>query len=160
MTFDDISRIEAGLGLVLPKSFVRFMLNYPAELRTTRWTMNDDEGNHHSECPAEYELCGTAEGIIALNRDEPERYHYSARLTNWPESFLIIGQGGCGEVYAINVRIEDSPVYFAEPSSGFYDPKVDGIDAYFDQVAPSLAQFAENLILTYKANPYFDDSQH
>jgi len=156
MTPDDISRIEASLGLVLPQSFVRFMLNYPPELRTTRWTMKDDEGNEHSECPAEYELCGTAEGIIALNRDEPERYHYSARLENWPESFLIIGQGGCGEVFAINTGTEDSPVYRAEPSSGFSDPTIDGIDAYFDRVALSLAEFAENLIQTYKKNPYFD----
>jgi hypothetical protein len=159
MTQDDISRIEAGLGLVLPRSFVRFMLNYLPELRTTKWTMKDDEGNHHSECPADYELSGTAEAIIALNRDEPERYHYSARLENWPESFLIIGQGGCGEVYAINAGTEDSPVYRAEPSSGFFDPTKVGIDVYFDQVAPSLAQFAENLLQTYRENPYFDDQE-
>src|SRR5436190_1031648 len=158
MTPEDISRIEASLGLTLPQSFVRFMLHYPAELRTTTWTVKDEEGNElHSECPAEQELCDTAEGIIALNKDEPEQYHYSARLTNWPESFLIVGAGRCGEVYTINAEIEDSPVYRAEPSSGFYDPKVDGIDLYFDQVAPSLAQFGENLVQTYKENPYYDD---
>ena len=97
MTPEDISRIEAGLGLKLPQSFVQFMLHYPPELRTTRWTMRDEEGNElHSECPAEQELRGSADGIIALNRDDPANYHYSARLTNWPESFLIIGAGDCG----------------------------------------------------------------
>ena len=57
MTRSDIQRIEAAIGRTLSVAVREFYLNYPAELRATKASYEDDEGNAITECPADTELC-------------------------------------------------------------------------------------------------------
>ena len=154
MNAHEIQQVEAVLQCTLPQSFVRFMLNYPATLKTTCWVIESDNGDSYTQSPAQMELRDTADGIIALNQDATTDYRYSAKLNNWPDSHLIIGTDGGGGRYAIDITREDSPVYFGDASSGYFDPQSDGLDMYFREIAGSLEEFSVVLADRYRNDPY------
>jgi hypothetical protein len=138
MTENDLRRIEGAIGRTLPAAVRRFFLNYPPELRTTTRDMaTDPDGEPCLECAADYELYDNPDAIIAVNSAgegplmHPER---TARI-------LIIGEGGCGEVYWVDLDDERGPVYRFEA----------GEEAESSEpVADSLELFAENLIASYR----------
>ena len=86
--------IEAAIGRALSVAAREFYLNYPAELRATKASYEDDEGNAITECPADNELCDSADGLIALNDRRPGR---NAALMEANQ--FIVGAGECGETY-------------------------------------------------------------
>lgn len=155
MNAHEIQQIEAALQCTLPQSFVRFMLNYPETVKTTRWVIESDDGDSYTQSPAQMELLDTADGIIALNQDSPTEYRCSAKLNNWPNSHLIIGTDGGGGRYAIDISREDSPVYYADASSGYFDPRSDGLEMYFREIAGSLEEFSVVLADRYGNDPYY-----
>jgi hypothetical protein len=140
MTPDDLRKIESTLGLTLPESFQRFMLNYPQELLDASVSLGNDEETY-TERACEVELVNTADAIIALNKSDPAEYHYSMRPEDWPPTHLVIGHNQCGDVYGIDTTIENSPVYMGGPHLGEYDE---------DGVAESLEAFASQLVASYK----------
>jgi hypothetical protein len=136
MTEADLRRIEAAIGRPLSAAVRRFFLNYPEELRTTTRELGGEDkgGGPFTECPADYELCGEADGIIKMNG--PGGLVYG----DWPASRLVVGAGGCGETYWVDLDDEKGAVYRFE--AGQQDDS--------DEVAGSLEDFAEGLIEAYR----------
>jgi hypothetical protein len=135
MTLSDIQRIEAAIGRALSAAVREFYLNYPAAIRATTTGYEDDEGNVITECPADNELCDSADGLIALNDRRPGR---NAALMEANQ--FILGAGACGETYWVDLDDAKGAVYRFES----------GEDArYSEDVAGSLAEFARVLVGSY-----------
>lgn len=134
----DIKCIEDAIGRPLSAAVRRFFLNYPEELYTTKREMyvSGQDEPVHAECPAEYELSGNAEAIIAMNGVGPG----SAVSSDWPANQLVIGAGACGETYWVDLDSERGAVYRFE--AGQQDDS--------DDMADSLDEFARNLIASYR----------
>jgi len=139
MTADDVQGIEREVGRSLPEAVRQFYLNYPPELRSTARDMGiDQDGNAYRECAADNELCDGADQLIAMNADGPN----GLRPLNWNSNVLVVGCGGCGEVFWVDIADERGPVYCFES----------GQDATpIDPVAGSLREFAANLLAAYRA---------
>ncbi len=132
MTSPDVLKIEAAIGRALSVAVREFYLNYPAELRTATTGYEDDEGNTITECPADNELCDSADGLIALNDRRP-----GGNAAFMEANQFILGAGGCGETYWVDLDDVKSAVHRFDA----------GQDAnYSDDVAGSLAEFARVLI--------------
>jgi hypothetical protein len=136
MTQDDVRRIEEAIRRPLPPAVRRFFLNYPTELRTTLWEVGvDDAGNPYTECAADNELSDNAELIIEMNA---RQFGYDA---DWPANMLVVGVGGCGETFWVDLDTERGEVYRFDAGT---DPE------YSDHLADSLEEWAQGLIEWYK----------
>ena len=136
MSPSDIQRIEAAIGRGVSAAVREFYLNYPAELRATESGYQDDEGNPITECPADNELCDSADGLIALNDRRP-----GGNAALMEANRFILGVGGCGETYWVDLDDANGAVYRCESTP-----------EYSEDVAGSLAEFARVLIRSY-GNP-------
>jgi hypothetical protein len=137
MTENDLLRIEREIKRPLPAAVRRFFLNYPPELRTTTRDMGtDQDGEPYLECAADSELCDAPDGIVALNAPGLT----SPRPLDWSPRMLIVGMGGCGEVYWVDLDDERGPVYRFEAGQEAESS---------DPMADSLEEFAQNLIASY-----------
>jgi hypothetical protein len=136
MTQDDLQRIEQAIGRLLSAAVRRFFLHYPPELRgTTRELGPDPEGEPCVECAADNELCDTADAIVAHNDRR------SGRRSDFPDNLLILGEGGCGETYWVDLDDERGAVYRFEAGT---DP------GHSEQLWDSMEEFAHGLIESYK----------
>jgi hypothetical protein len=91
----------------------------------------DPDGEPYLECPADNELAGDPDAIIALNTSGLDR---TPRM-------LVVGEGGCGETYWVDLDDQRGPVYRFEAGQEA---------ASSDPVADSLEEFAGNLIASYR----------
>src|SRR6516162_2495437 len=108
MTDNDLLQIERAIGRPLSAAVRRFYLAYPQELWTTTRAMGSDpEGEPCLERPADYELSDSAEAIIAMNASAPT----GLQPLDWTSRMLVIGAGGCGEIYWVDLDAEHGPVY-------------------------------------------------
>src|SRR5262249_14962865 len=131
MTENDLLRIERAIERPLPAAVRRFFLNYPPELRTTTRDMGSDpDGEPYLECAADNELTDGPDGIIAMNAAGDGHLVHQGRTAR----MLIVGEGGCGEMYWVDLDDERGPVYRFEAGQ-----EVDSSDP----VADSLEEFAE-----------------
>lgn len=138
MTENDLVRIEQAIERPLPIAVRRFFLNYPPALRSTKRDMgNEQDGEPYLECAADNELNDDPDAILALNVPGPGRLVYPYRTTQ----MLIVGEGGCGEMYWVDLDDERGPVYRLEAGQEA---------ASSDLVADSLEEFAEGLIESYR----------
>jgi hypothetical protein len=138
MTEDDLLRIERAIERPLPAAVRRFFLNYPTELRTTTRDLGPTpDGEPYLECAADNELCDGPDAIIALNAATAGGFAYPERTSR----MLIVGEGGCGEMYWVDLDDERGPVYRFEAGQ---EPE------FSDPVADSLEEFADNLIASYR----------
>ena len=136
MTSSDIQRIETAIGRALSQAMREFYVNYPAELRATKASYEDDEGNVITECPADNELCDSADGLIALNDRRP-----GGNAALMEANQFILGAGECGETYWVDL----------DDATGSVQRFESGEDAkYSEDVAGSLAEFARVLIASYR----------
>ncbi len=136
MTPEDLRRIEKAIGRPLSDAVRQFFLHYPPELRSTvRDFGDDDEGNPYTECPADNELCDSADALMALN-DRSVGW-----MADFPRNMLIVGSGGCGETYWVDLDNAAGAVYRFESGS---PPDAS------DPMAESLAEFARGLIEVYR----------
>ena len=138
MTEDDLGRIERAIGRPLTAAVRRFFLAYPPALRATTRDMGpDQDGEPYLECAADGELSDDPDAIIALNAPGDGGLSHPGRTPR----MLVVGEGGCGEVYWVDLDDERGPVYRLEA----------GQDAESsDPVADSLGEFAEALIASYR----------
>jgi hypothetical protein len=139
MTEHDLQRIEQAIGRPLSAAVRRFFLNYPEELRTTtRATGGEDEdGNPHTECPADSELGDDPDAIIGANTPGQS---YLLPL-DWAPNMLILGAGACGETYWVDLDDEGGSVHRFEAGQEAADS---------DDLADSLEEFAQGLIESYR----------
>jgi hypothetical protein len=136
MTTDDLRRIEQAIGRPLPRAVREFFLHYPSELRTTTRDLGPTpDGQPYRECPGDNELTDNADHIIGANA---RRSGYDA---DWPDNMLVVGGGGCGETYWVDLDDESGAVYRFDAGT---EPE------YSDPVAGSLAEFARGLIDSYR----------
>jgi hypothetical protein len=140
MTEADLLRIEEAIGQPLSAPLRQFYLNYPQELRTLESLIGeDDEGNLHYECAADYELSDNVENIIDMNR--PGQGYYQP--LDWTPNIFILGAGGCGETFWVPLNDPNGSVYRFEAGQEAEDS---------DLVADTIEDFADNLITTYSNN--------
>ncbi len=136
MTQHDVRRIEQAIGRSLSAAVRRFFLNYPPELRSTARDLGPTpEGEPFLESPADNELCDSADAIIALN--DPQ----SAVALDRAANMLIVGQGGCGETYWVD--LDDACGAVSRFDAGT-EPE------FSDRLADSLDEFAQGLIESYR----------
>lgn len=131
LTDQDFAQIESELSCTLPESFKEFMRNYPQALIDCGITYDTPDGPY-TEGPADMELTNRADVIIALT---------AVRPADWPDTRIVIGENGCGDLFGIDTAVENSPVYMGGPHPG-ESP---------DVVAPSLQAFADGLIADYRS---------
>jgi hypothetical protein len=137
MTGHDLDRIEQALSRPLSPAVRQFFLNYPPDLRgTVRDLGPTPDGEPYTECPADYELCDTADAIVALN--DPK----AGIMLDDATHRLVLGQGGCGETYWADLTDPGGAVYRFDSGT---DPK------YSDPVAATLEEFAHGLVASYRA---------
>jgi hypothetical protein len=106
MSRDDVCRVEATVGRQLPQAVREFFLQYPAALRTTvREIGTAPDGRPCLECPADNELTGDPDALIAYNK---RQLGYDA---DWPDNVLVVGEGACGECYWTDLDDENGAVY-------------------------------------------------
>jgi hypothetical protein len=132
MNEDDLRRIEARLGHPLPRAFRHVMLNFPQELIAAA-TMTDPDGGEFRD---EMMISPDAEAILAGILD---------REPGWPETFVVVGANGCGEVYSVDIGDEACPVYESGPHNmaGAAGPDEEG---YFEQVSDALEGWVRHLV--------------
>ena len=129
---NDLRRIETQLGHPLPQEFRKVMLKCPRELIDAA-TMADPDGN---EFVAEMMISPNAGFILA---------GIIGRKPGWPETYVIVGENGCGEVYSIDIADEACPVYESGPhnDAGAAGPMEAG---YFEQVSADLEGWVRHLV--------------
>lgn len=134
MTKDELREIEAQLGYPFPQAFRRVMLNFPPELIAAA-TMTDSDGN---EIVGDMMISPNAE---ALRAHVQQRKHLEP---GWPESYIVVGGNGCGEVYSVNIADEACPVYESGPhnTAGAAGPWEPG---YFERVSDNLEAWVRHL---------------
>jgi hypothetical protein len=139
MTEQDLQRVEQAIGRRLSRAVRHFFLNYPEELRTTRRPTGeeDEDGNPYTECPAQWELWDDPDGLISATRPTSQG---GLLIPPYPPNMLVIGCGGCGETYWVDLDDERGAVYRFE--SGRQDDS--------DRMADSLEDFAQGLIESYR----------
>ncbi len=108
MTEDDVLRIEQSIERPLPVVVRRFFLKFPRELQgTADPTGSNPEAEPDGRCAAADEMCDSADGVIALNAPGLA----SPRPLDWTPRMLIVGMGGCGEVYWVDLDDDVGSVY-------------------------------------------------
>jgi len=125
MTDADLAKIETELDIELPDYYRAFVQNYPPLLLAI------------PNGPYLCELSNSAENVIQLNR--------LVRTFNsfeWPDEYLVIGESGCGDYYAIDIDDEDSSVYLWNHEQGDFSD---------DEEVDSLPEFAGQLIQSYES---------
>lgn len=132
MNPDDLRRIEDQLGRPLPRAFRDVMLNFPKVLIDAA-TMTDPDGNEFRDAMM---ISPDAEQILAGIVD---------REPGWPESYVVVGENGCGEVYSVDISDEACPVYESGPHNmaGAAGPTEEG---YFERISDDLEGWVRHLV--------------
>lgn len=95
----DISIIQdfaGSLGYQLPQTYCELIENYPEAMKKLGV---DDYGG-----PADFELLSCPQDVVELNKRERQRWSSSDYAeTEFPESYLLVGHDGCGDLYAIDL---------------------------------------------------------
>lgn len=132
MNEKDLQRIEDQLGRPLPRAFRHVLLNFPQELINAA-TMTDPDGNEFRD---EMMISPDAEAILAWMID---------REPGWPETYVVVGGNGCGELYSVDIADEACPVYESGPHNiaGAAGPDEEG---YFERVSDDLEGWVRRLV--------------
>lgn len=132
MSEDDLRRIESALGRPLPRAFREVMLNFPQELIDAATLTDPDENEFRDEMLISPEPEAILAGIVE-------------REPGWPETYILVGANGCGEVYSVDIAEEACPVYESGPHNmaGAAGPDEDG---YFERVSDDLEGWVRHLV--------------
>lgn len=114
--------LEEELGIELPETYREFLASYPEPLRTTP--------------AASFEVQSDPAKIVTINKLIDESH-----IDGWRDSFLAIGESGCGDYYAIDLDETDGEVYF-------WNHETDEVDA--GEGFPSLLEFAGYFLQMYQ----------
>ncbi len=103
MTEIEIAEVEHATASRLPEAYLAVLLHYPAFLLREATEDGLDE-----VC----DLYGTASSLIYANDDH--------NLSLFPPDCFVIGDNGCGDMYAILTTDPDAPVFRGGPHEGEY----------------------------------------
>ena len=112
VTSDGLDRVEHELGVRLPSDYRALVLTYPVGL---------------GESGADYELLDDPEQLIATNRMLREQGFFGLP---WPPHFFSFGGDGSGNEYYLDLRLEPSPVYFADHEGTLHSESWPSLEAW------------------------------
>jgi hypothetical protein len=125
MTEVDLQRVEGAYGRQFPVAVRDFFLNFPPEFRAAAENRDPDD--------AEFRLNDNADHLIqAITRGRSYLIP-----PDWAPHMLLLGCGGCGETYWVDLDDERGPVLLfdqGEPAEFSYE------------VAGSLQEYAWRLL--------------
>lgn len=119
MTEQDLRRLEGEIGRSLSPAVRTFFLNFPPELLEVESDPDDDD----------FLLMDDADALIEMNR--PGKHFYQP--IDWTPRMFILGAGGCGETFWVDLDSEHGTVYR-------FDAGQEAEDS--DEMADSLEEFA------------------
>ena len=109
----DIVKIEDYVGLTVPESYRQLLLDYPEPLASLRWS---------GIRPTSFELFNKSKKILQENKfvrsSTFNMEDDSGETHTWPNHFLVIGESGGGDYYAINLKNKKAAVYFWDHETG------------------------------------------
>lgn len=120
----DLERLETAIGRPLP-AVREFFLNFPPGLRTP-----DKERDPDAD---DFELTDDADALIQMNRPG----WGGVAIPGAGENVFVLGSGGCGETWWVDLDGERGAVYFCDAGTSAEDS---------DHVADSLAEFAQRML--------------
>lgn len=124
---ESIVQIEQQLGRQLPAAYREVLRHYPPPLR--------EPGEFG---PFYYELYGDAQRLVDANSGKSELWK------DRPAEYLVIGDNGCGNVYAIDTADPSAPVYGVSCHHGeFVDNTAAGEPC---RIADSINDYTDRLI--------------
>lgn len=98
MTETDLQRVEVAFGRRFPEAVRHFFLEFPPELRAASGNLDPDDADFHLHDNADHLIGAITPGesyIIPLD---------------WAPNMLLLGAGGCGETYWVDLDDERGPV--------------------------------------------------
>ena len=142
MTETDLETIEQALAVSLPSSYRSIVLNYPQELLKLAELFKEDDDDE-PETPADLELLNDPKKIISENQHvRRPGIRYTESGDPWPADYFVVGIDGCGEYYAIDLRLGDeSPVFYWDHES-----------REWSKDAPNIREFVPQLVKQYYEN--------
>jgi hypothetical protein len=134
MNETDLKRIEEALGRPLPAVFRDVMSNFPQKLIAAA-TLTDSDGNEFLD---DMMITPNADFIIA-------GIEYRKQDPDWPKTYMVVGDNGCGEEFSINISEESCPVFMSGPhnDAGASGPSEEG---YFEQLSSELGSWVSGLV--------------
>jgi len=112
LTASDLDRIERELAIRLPANYRALVINYPAALGPSG---------------PDYELLDDPQQLIDINKLYRAQGFFGMP---WPEHYYSIGGDGSGNDYYLDLRVEQSPVYFADHEGSIYSEQWPSLDAW------------------------------
>jgi len=112
LTASDLDRIERELALRLPANYRALVINYPDALGPSG---------------PDYELLDDPQQLIDINKLYRAQGFFGMP---WPEHYYSIGGDGSGNDYYLDLRVEPSPVYFADHEGSIYSEQWPSLDAW------------------------------
>lgn len=137
MTPEDIAQLEQATGLSLPERYRETLQNYPQSLLDLAEIYPQKKGKVVRIGPESNELYRNKQDLWHQNVDGKA---YKAEI--FPEWYFIIGDSGCGDLYAIDTRNPAAPVFMSGPHESEYPKDEQG---HPKPVSPSLDHWIERL---------------
>jgi len=122
MIEEQLTSLEEDLGIELPDVYREFLSMYPDRLRATP--------------AASFEVQSDPTKIVAMNK-----LIDASHIEGWRDTFLAIGESGCGDYYAIDLDENDGEVYFWNHETA----EVDDSEGF-----PSILEFAGYFLRMYQ----------
>jgi hypothetical protein len=123
MTERDLKKLEGAIGRALPLAVRTFFLNFPAALREKESDPDTDD----------FQLTDEVDVLIEFNTPG----QCGLQPLDWTSDVFILGSGGCGETFWINLASERGSVH------RFDAGEEAGASA---ELADSIEEFAQGMI--------------
>ena len=117
MTRAELDRIEAALGISLPRDYREFMGRYPF-----------GEDSLAQDCA----IPDDAERVIELNLLFLREGFFGVE---WPAHFFCFGENGFGDALYLDLSLDSSPVFIAEHETGEFVVEAPSLQAFADDLA-------------------------
>lgn len=122
----DLTEIEQATGFTLPLRYRQILLAYPERL--------SEMGEFG---PMNYDLYAEKKALIESNVLQTNYFK------DHPQPLFMIGDNGCGDVYAIDTSDESAPVYGWSPHHGVFADNTDG--CVLTKLYESIEDYVESL---------------
>ncbi|PHS04347.1 MAG: hypothetical protein COA78_16780 [Blastopirellula sp.] len=129
MNESDIDTIEKLVGLPLPEEYINLLLEYPEALSSMKCD---------GMCAATGELFNKANRILRENKfvrsskfNTEDAY---GDLHPWKNHFLVIGDSGGGDYYAINLKNKKVVVYFWDHGTSKLEKHASSLEQHIKKI--------------------------
>lgn len=139
MTTEDLARIEAELGLVLPRHYSDFMQSYPDALKEARL----DLGGDRKESPEDSYLLNSADAVIEANQwlHEPGLMMLDGETEPWDDNYIVIGKDVGGNMWCVKRGNRSKAVWFFDHEEGYYSRQSRTLQEYAEYTIRFIEEF-------------------